>query len=109
MMNDEEYVDYFLSNGAIEENGISPETGEILYSITPKMKELMPSLYQDHLQFVNSEIMSFWELGFLNIDLFSDDPIVTLTDKAFFDDEISKLSNEKQWSLLELKRLLINR
>lgn len=108
-MNDNEYVEYFLSKGIIEESGFSNETGEILYSINPKMKHIMPSFYEDHLNFINSEIMYFWEHGFLDIDLLKDDPLVSLTDKAFSDYEISLLSKDKQWSLLELKRLLMDR
>lgn len=108
-MSDEEYIEYFLSKGIIEEVGISEVNGEKLYSLTPKTKELMPALYKDHLNFVNSEIMSFWEMGFLDIDLLSDDPIVTLTDKSFIDEEIEALPIEKQWSILELKRILLNK
>lgn len=108
-MSDDEYIKYFLSKGIIEEVGISEVNGEKLYSLTPKTKDLMPSLYKDHLDFVNSEIMSFWEMGFVDIDLFSDDPMVTLTDKSFMDHEIEALPIEKQWSIIELKRILLNR
>jgi hypothetical protein len=48
-------------------------------------------------------------MGFLDIDLLSDDPIVTLTDKSFIDEEIEALPIEKQWSILELKRILLNK
>jgi hypothetical protein len=106
-MTDDEYVEYFLEKGIIEESGTSDITGEKLYSLTPKMKDSMPELYREHLDFVNSEIMSFWEMGFVDIDLFSEDPIVTLTDKAFIDEQVLSLPSEKQWSLYEIKRLLL--
>jgi len=109
MMNDDEYIDYFLSKGIIEQTGISPDTGEKLYSITEKTKDIMPLLYKEHLDFINSEIMWFWEMGFIDIDLFSDDPMVTLTNKAFMDEEIEALIPEKQWAIIELKRILLNR
>jgi hypothetical protein len=37
----------------------------------------------------------------------SDDPVITLSDKAFDELEIKKLSKRRQWSLDEIKRLLI--
>jgi hypothetical protein len=56
---------------------------------------------------VNRYIMALWEKGFLNIEMFTDNPLVTLSDKAFDDNKIQNLSEELQISLLEIKRLLV--
>lgn len=99
-------IDDLILEGGLEVAGVDPETGEMLYSFTPKVKELMPELYQDHLNFVNDELMALWEKGFVNIDFFKDDPLIYLTDKADDPEEINKLSKQEKWSLQELKRVV---
>lgn len=106
-MNNQEdkIIEKLILDGAIEFAGVESDTGEILYNFTPKLKEIMPDLYNIHLNQVNSEIMNLWEMGFLNIDLTSDSPVVTINEKALDINEISKLSKEQKWSLEEIKRL----
>jgi hypothetical protein len=107
--NEEEIIDKLLLENALEVVGIDKSNGEFLYAFTPKIKEIMPGLYQDHLNFVNSEIMVLWEKGYLNVDFLADDPSVTVTDKAFIQKELDKLSRQELWSLEEIKRLLKRR
>lgn len=99
-------IDYLMLNGGLQVAGIDEKTGEFLYTFTPKIKELMPELYHEHMNHVNNEMMGLWEKGFINIDLMSDNPIVTLTQKALDPQEVAKLSKEDQWSIEEIKRLL---
>ena len=106
---DQDAVDYLILNKGLEVAGVDAATGELLYSFTPKIKELMPELYKAHIDHVNAEIMVMWEKGFVNIDLLSDDPRVTLTEKAFNQEEISKLSDDNRWGIEEIKRLLKRR
>lgn len=100
-------IEALILNGALEVGGIDIASGEILYTFTNKLKEVMPELYNEHLNFVNSEIMYLWEHGFLSIDDFADNnPKVMTTDKAFSEEEIAKLPRERQRSLEEIKRIL---
>ena len=99
-------IDKLILNGAMEMAGIDSKTGEILYQFTPKLKEVMPELYNEHLNFVNAELMRLWEKGFVNMDLMSDSPIVTLSEKAFNEEEMSSLSDQDKWAIQEVKRLL---
>lgn len=103
----DEMIEALILSGAIEIAALDQKTGQPLYSFGPKIKEIMPELYQEHLNEVNRDVMMLWENGFLNIDLMAEDPLVTLTDKAFNDEEIEKISRELQISLLEIRRLLI--
>jgi hypothetical protein len=103
---DSEIINKLILNGGLEVSAMDQDTGEILYSFTPKIKELMPYLYQEHIQTVNQEVMNLWEKGFLNIDLFESDPIITITEKALNKKYIDTLSKQEQWSLLEIIRLL---
>lgn len=100
-------IDKLILEGALEVGGIDIESGEILYNFTDKLKEVMPELYNEHLNFVNSEIMYLWETGFLSIEsLLDDNPKVNLTLKAYDTDKIKELPLDKQRSLQEIKRIL---
>jgi hypothetical protein len=103
---EEDIINKLILDNALEVVGIDKSNGEFLYAFTPKIKNVMPELYKDHLNTVNSEIMILWEKGFLNVDFFEEDPVVTLTDKAFIKEEVDRLSRQELWSLEEIKRLL---
>ena len=101
-----EIIDDLILKGGLEVAGIDPESGEMLYAFTPKVKEIMPELYHDHLNFVNDELMILWEKGYVDIDFLKDDPLISLTNKAHDPDEVKKLSKQERWSLQELKRVV---
>jgi hypothetical protein len=103
----DETIDALILSGAVEISAIDSKTGEPLYSFSPKIKEIMPKLYEQHITEVNRDIMTLWEKGFLNIEMLTDNPLVTLSDKAFSDFEVENLSKELQMSLSEIKRLLV--
>lgn len=99
-------IDHLILEGGIEVAGVDPESGEILYAFTPKVKEIMPELYDDHLNFVNAELMALWEKGFVDINFLMDDPLISLTEKSYIPEEVKKLSKQEKWSLQELKRAI---
>lgn len=100
-------IEKLILSGALEVGGIDPETGEFLYNFTNKLKDISPTLYKEHNNFVNSEIMYLWERGFLNIDdLAGSEPIVSVTQKCFDKEAIETLNKDKQRSLEEIMRIL---
>ena len=101
-----EMLDKLILSGAVEVAGVDSSTGEFLYQFTNKLKEISPQMYNEHINHVNKEIMRLWEMGFLNVNMTEDNPIVTITAKALDEAEISKLSKEDRWGLEEIKRLL---
>jgi len=103
---EDKIIDDLILNGGLEVAALDEDTGEMLYSFTPKIQELMPDLYDEHIRGVNSEVMNLWEKGFLNLDLFEKDPIITITAKALDKEEIQGLSKQERWSLFEIIRLL---
>lgn len=103
---DQDSIDYLILNGGIEVAGIDCQVGEFLYSFTPKIKDLMPELYEEHIRDVNSHILNLWEKGFLSINFMEDDPTVNISEKGLDPEEILKLPEENQWHLNEIKRLL---
>jgi hypothetical protein len=103
-----EIIDHLILEGGLEVAGVDPESGEMLYAFTPKVKEIMPELYHDHLNFVNDELMVLWEKGYVDINFLMDDPLISLTAKSYDPDELQKLSKQEKWSLQELKRVVKN-
>ncbi len=105
----EEYPDIFdmlILNGAIEVVGVDPISGEFLYSMTEKMIEIMPEVYEEHMHEVNNQIMKLWQEGFVSVDLLDENPMVNLTDKAFDQKELAKMDPESLEFLREIKRVL---
>ena len=105
---EQEIMDYLILNNAVEVVAVDSKTGELLYSFTPKLKEVMPELYEEHINSVNVDILSLWERGYINIDFLLDEPKITLAKKSLQREELEKLSPDEQWSINEIKRLLRN-
>jgi hypothetical protein len=101
-----EIFDMLILNGAIEVVGVDPISNEFLYSMTEKMVDIMPEVYQEHVNQVNNQIMNLWQDGFLNVDLLDPNPLVTLTDKAFNIEELNNMDTELFECLNEIKRVL---
>lgn len=103
----EDSIDSLILAGVVEVAALDSETGELLYSFTDKFKEMMPELYEIHINYIHNEIMYFWEKGLVYIDdITSKNPVVSLTEKAFDEEAISSLSDSKRESLEEIKRIL---
>jgi hypothetical protein len=105
---EQKIIDQLLLENALEVVGIDDSNGKFLYAFTNKIKDVMPDLYEDHLNFVNSEIMTLWEKGYLDIDFLEENPAVRLAEKAVDKEELGKLTTQELWSLEEIKRLLKN-
>jgi uncharacterized protein YjgD (DUF1641 family) len=103
---DGEMINKLILDGGLEVAAVDNDSGELLYSFTPKIKEIMPELYKEHMQDVNSQVMNLWQKGFINLDLFTSDPVITLTLKALNKEEVKTLSKQERWSLFEIVRLL---
>ena len=103
---EDDLINNLILQGALEVAGLDSETGEFLYAITSKMKYVMPDMYEDHLKTVNRDLLNLWEKGYVNIDLFLPDPVVTISEKGLDKAEISKLTKPEIWALEEVKRLL---
>jgi len=103
---EDDLINNLILQGALEVAGVDSETGEFLYAITSKMKDVMPDMYEDHLKTVNRDLLNLWEKGYVNIDLFLPDPIVTISEKGLDKNQISKLTKPEIWALEEIKRLL---
>ncbi len=103
---EDQIIERLILDGGLEAVAVDQESGELLYSFTPKIQKLMPNLYHEHLNEVNSNIMNLWEKGFIEIDFFAEEPLITLTEKAVNESSINELSSNERWNLFEVIRLL---
>jgi hypothetical protein len=58
-------MEELILSGAVEVAGLDSDSGEFLYSFTPKLREIMPALWNDRLEFIYEEVVHFEELGFI--------------------------------------------
>lgn len=103
---EDDAIDQLILSGALEVAGIDMETGEPMYNFTEKLIEVSPELYKDVFLYFSRETMSLWSDGFLNMDVTEKNPIVSLTEKAFNNEEVSKLTKESQRTLKEIIRVI---
>jgi hypothetical protein len=99
-------IEDLILSGALEVAGMDIDTGEMLYNFTDKLKEISPELYKDMSDYISTETMALWADGFLDIDVTEKNPLVRLTEKAFDESEVGKLSKEKQYTLKEIIRII---
>lgn len=106
MSEEDRLIEQLILNGGVEPAGVDSETGEILFNFTPKIQELMPELYNDHLNEVNNYVMDLWVKGFLNIDFLAPEPIITVTEKSLNKEAVASLSKKERWNLFEIMRVI---
>lgn len=108
MESDDEIFQHLLLSGALEVSGIDIETGEFLYNFTNKLKDVNPVLHDEFTNYFYQEAVALWENGFLDMDITSINPTVKITPKALDPEQISKLDKEKQYTLKEIIRVLLD-
>jgi hypothetical protein len=102
-------IDNLILNGALEAAGIDIETGEMLYNFTEKLKDVDPLMHDEFQRYFSSETMALWEHGFIDMDLTLDEPIVSLTQKAFDANEVMRLEKNHQYTLKEIIRIIMDK
>jgi hypothetical protein len=100
---EDDIIDSLILNGAVEVAGLDIETGDALYTFTDKLSQFSPALHRELNNYFYSEIMFLWENGFLDMDITSDEPSVSLTEKAL--DEAMTRSLDKE-HLISLKGII---
>lgn len=90
--NVEKLIDNLILAGAVEPAGMDSDTGEMLYSFTPKIDEVFPKMSEVIHDHFHSVVMSLWTKGFVNITLDEKDPDVSLTDMYKNEQAVSQLS-----------------
>jgi hypothetical protein len=98
---DDAFNELFFS-GAIEICGIDERSGEMLFRFTEKLKDIDPNLYNKMTDLFHRELMGLWEKGFISMDVTQQNPIVSLTKKAFSAIEAENLTIEERLHLEDI-------
>lgn len=109
MSDEDKAIEELILSGALEPAGIDIESGEMLYNFTDKLQEVNPFLHDEFQRYFSSETMALWEHGFIDMDVTLDQPVVSLTKKAFDTSEIMKLEKDHQYSLKEIIRIIMDK
>lgn len=109
MASEDEVFDDLILSGALEVSGIDIDTGDMLYNFTEKLKDVNPELHNEFSNYFFKEVAVLWEHGFLDMDVSSPNPNVSLTEKALDPEAVAKLDKEKQYTLKEIVRLILNK
>lgn len=107
MSEEDGIIEDLILSGALQPAGIDLDTGEFLYNFTSELKNVDPKLHDEFQRYFTSETMALWEHGFIEMDPTEDSPIVRLTDKAFDTNEILKMDKNKQYTLKEIIRIIL--
>lgn len=97
-------IDELILKGAVEIASVHENTGEILYTITDKLREVLPAMHTEFMNSIHAKVMYFWGLGLLEFDdITKENPSIELTPKASDPEELDKLPPEK---LIEFEMLI---
>lgn len=108
-MDEESIFEDLILSGALEVAGVDIDTGEMLYNFTDKLKDINPKLHNEFSTYFSTEISGLWENGFIEMDITEKNPMVSLTKKALDEKEVNKLDKQKQYTLKEIIRIMLNR
>lgn len=94
-------IEHLILEGAVEVAGMNLETGEMMYTFTPDLKEINPGLYEQVSDYIYGAILSVWTKGFIDLDALDPDSMVSLTKKAFDQEAIKNELSDREKQVLE--------
>ena len=74
----ENFIDYLISEGALKYIGID-HNDEPIYTVTEKCKEILPELYEEHIQKTDDATFSLWQKGIVEIEFTEHEQFIRLT------------------------------
>ncbi len=82
MLDPQEIIDALISYGALELDAVDVKSGQFVYKVTDKLKEVFPAMYEEISEQIYKDTMSLWQKGLLSMDVTSANPLVAPTEKA---------------------------
>jgi hypothetical protein len=64
---DNDLFDYYIEIGAIELSGID-ESGEIVFKVTDKAKEIAPELWKAHADYVDEALLDLYSKDLISVE-----------------------------------------
>lgn len=99
---DDNVLEQLILDGMVEFAGIDQKSGEMLYSFTEKAITSLPDFFVLAMESHMKDIYTLWELGFLDMDIADQNPLVKITEKALDPDQVESLPTELRLSLEQI-------
>lgn len=93
------FIDLMVEIGALEIVGYDNKSDSFTYSITPKMKELIPEFFEEHMKFVNQIAFDLWNQGYVEIMFEESGPLVMLKEDIDYPSILDSLKEEERMFL----------
>lgn len=103
-----EELESMILDGLVEFAGIDTESGEFLYSFTPKMYQQNPEVLMESILHIKKDLEVLMNAGFLFVDLEEENPSIFLTGRHLEEGAIQELSPEHQKMLNFIVSILTN-
>ena len=103
-----EELESMILDGLVEFAGLDSETGEFLYSFTPKMYQQNPEVLLESIMHIKKDLEILMNAGFLFVDLDEENPSIFLTGLHLEEDAIKELSPEHQKMLNFIVSIVTN-
>jgi cupin superfamily acireductone dioxygenase involved in methionine salvage len=91
-----ELIEMMIEIGALEILGYDKKSESFTYSITPKMKELIPEFFEEHLKFINEIAFTLWNKGYVEIYFEENGPLVMLKETIDYPSILDTLEHEER-------------
>ncbi len=98
----DDMIEHLILEGAVEIAGIDSETGEVLYSFTDRLEQIAPDIFNRIMEQYHNEILDLWAQGFLEMNITEKMPTVRLSERAFDEGAVSRLSRQQQLNLNQI-------
>lgn len=106
MSNEFDEIDRLILDGGLEYAGKDPDTGELLYKPTNRLKDIDAKLSEDLSIYFSEVTLKLWEKGFLDMDITQKDPLVKLAPKSFDIQSIKSLDKNERVVIEEIIKAL---
>lgn len=105
---DDNMLEKLILDGMVEFAGLDKRTGEMLYSFTDKAIQSDPDFFTNTMETQIRDIYTLWELGFLDMNIAEENPLVRITKRALDEEAVGSLPTDLRLALeqiIEMSRI----
>lgn len=109
MKDENEIFNNLILTGGLRFAGKDPETGENMYVRTEMLKDIDPDLDRELSLYFSDISMKLWEKGFIDMDVTSANPVITLNKRSLDLEKINSLDAEERMALKQIIKILFEK
>lgn len=99
---DDNMLEKLILDGMVEFAGLDNITGEMLYSFTDKAIQSDPDFFTNTMESQIRDIYALWELGFLDMNIAEENPLVRITKLALNEEAVNSLPTDLRLALQQI-------